>query len=96
MAEKDAKRTTNHDTIKKWIEDRDGKPAKVKGTENTGKSVGLLRIDFPDYDDNDKNLEEISWDEFFNIFDENNLNFLYQEKTEDGKTSRFSKFINKD
>ena len=28
-------------------------------------------------------------------FDENNLTFLYQEKTKDGKQSRFSKLIDR-
>jgi hypothetical protein len=38
-------------------------------------------------------VEAISWDEFFIGFDENNLAFLYQEKTKEGKVSRFSKLI---
>ena len=40
-------------------------------------------------------MEAISWDEFFMGFDENNLAFLYQEKTKDGSTSRFSKLIDR-
>ena len=35
----------------------------------------------------------IEWGEFFEIFDENDLNFLYQDKTADGGTSRFNKFV---
>jgi hypothetical protein len=41
-------------------------------------------------------LEEISWDEFFKAFEENNLAFLYQEKMKDGKQSRFSKLVDRD
>jgi len=55
----------------------------------------LLRIDYPGFSGEDT-LEPIEWDEFFEIFDENNLAFLYQEKTADGGQSRFSKFINRD
>ena len=33
---------------------------------------------------------------FFIGFDENNLAFLYQEKTKDGKESRFLKLIDRD
>jgi len=93
MKSQDSKQTTDHKTIKKWVEDRKGKPAIVRDTESSGKSKGLLRINFQD--SKEENLEDISWDEFFKTFDENNLEFLYQEKTKDGKTSRFSKFVNK-
>ncbi len=81
--------TTDHETIRQWAEARDGHPAVIR-TKGKG---GVLRIDFGEPEDN---LEEISWDEFFKIFDENKLNFLYQDKTQDGGTSRFNKFVNKD
>ncbi|KKK84543.1 hypothetical protein LCGC14_2782280, partial [marine sediment metagenome] len=53
----------------------------------------ILRIDFEPPEDN---LQEISWREFFKIFDENKLAFLYQDKTADGETSRFCKFVERD
>ncbi|UXN71153.1 hypothetical protein N8A98_08205 [Devosia neptuniae] len=81
--------TTSHDEIRKWAEARDGHPAKV----DTGGKGGILRIDFGEPEDN---LEEISWDEFFQIFDENKLAFLYQDQTSDGGKSRFNKFVNRD
>ena len=37
----------------------------------------------------------MSWEEFFKIFDEGELAFLHQDKTHDGKESRFSKFVHK-
>lgn len=82
--------TTDHDTIKQWIEARKGHPAVVRATEDNGKSGGLLRVEFRDPEDK---LEEVDWDEFFKIFDENELAFLYQDKTADGHESRFNKFI---
>lgn len=91
MTKHESKTTRDHDEIKKWAEDRKGKPAVVKSTEDTEKGGGILRINFPGYAED--NLETISWEEFFTIFDENNLEFLYQEKTQDGKTSRFNKFV---
>lgn len=63
----------------------------VHGTES-GDS-GLLRIDFAERDDN---LDEISWDDFFRIFDENDLEFLYQDETKGGEVSRFFKFVRHD
>jgi len=87
-----SKRTTNHDEIRKWVEERGGQPAHVKST-GKGKDAGLLRISFPGYDDeDDENLEPIGWDEFFRTFDENQLSFLYQEHTADGQLSTFNKF----
>jgi hypothetical protein len=82
-----AKRTRDHGTIRKWAEERGGHPAMVEGTQ-------ILRIDFDDPDGSrDENLERVSWDEFFRVFDERNLEFLYQERTESGKISRFNKFV---
>lgn len=43
----------------------------------------------------EETLEKISWDEFFQIFDENKLAFLYQDRTEGGDTSRFNKFVSR-
>jgi hypothetical protein len=90
----DSKVTTNHDEIKRWVEERDGRPARVKGT-NTSGSVGVLRIDYPGYSGEDT-LETITWDEFFKGFEANNLAFLYQEETKEGGKSRFSKLIDRD
>ena len=89
----EAKVTTDHKEIQKWVEDRGGHPARVKGTER-GESSGVLRIDYPGYS-GEQRLEEISWDEFFKAFEENNLAFLYQEETKDGKQSRFSRLFDR-
>lgn len=85
-----AQRTRDHAAIRKWIEERKGRPSIVGATGGKGRKGGLLRIDFGEKDDA---LEEIGWDEFFQIFDENDLEFLHQDKTADGKPSRFSKFV---
>ena len=87
----EAKTTTDHETIKKWAEARDGAPATVKGTARSDEA-GVLRIDFGP---KEQRLEEISWDEFFEKFDEADLAFLYQDRTKDGKLSRFHKFTHR-
>jgi hypothetical protein len=84
----EAKVTTDHEEIRNWVEERGGNPARVKSTDKAG-SGGLLRIDYPGFSGEDT-LEEITWDEFFAAFDANNLAFLYQDETKDGKESRFS------
>ncbi|RAI45100.1 hypothetical protein [Rhodoplanes roseus] len=84
--------TTDHDAIRKWAEERGGHPATVKGTETGKEHAGILRLDF---DPRDEKLEELSWDEFFDKFEESDLAFLHQDKTADGKVSRFHKFVSR-
>ncbi len=81
--------TTDHKTIKRWVEERKGRPSTVKATEEDG-HAGILRIDFAP---KDEGLEEIGWDEFFQKFDESKLAFLHQDRTKDGELSRFHKFV---
>ena len=87
----EAHATTDHDEIRQWAEERGGEPARVSQTGG-GRDAGLLRIEF---DDTEEDLESISWDEFFDKFDEKNLAFLYQEETKDGGTSRFFKIVDR-
>lgn len=75
-------RTKDHKTIRRWVEARRGRPAKVE----TGGEGGILRVDF---DPPDEGLVRIEWEEFFEIFDRQGLEFLH----EDGKESRFNKFV---
>ncbi|MDR6636206.1 hypothetical protein J2X72_005020 [Phyllobacterium sp. 1468] len=84
----DSKTTTDHNTIQRWAEERKGVPSKVTGSGEGG----ILRIDFGEPEEG---LEKISWENFFEVFDERKLAFLYQEKTADGKMSRFNKFVSK-
>ncbi|WP_274425850.1 hypothetical protein [Chelativorans sp. YIM 93263] len=83
-----ASTTTDHQTIREWAESRNGKPARVKGSS----PGGILRIDFGEPEES---LEEISWDEFFQIFEDRKLAFLYQERTDSGDTSRFNKLVDR-
>ena len=85
--------TTDHEQIRQWAESRGGKPACVRGTGGGG-DTGLLRIDFPGYSGGDS-LQEISWDEFFEKFDEQGLALLYQDTTKDGQPSNFNKLISR-
>src|SRR4051812_46706319 len=89
--------TTDHDEIRRWAEERGGRPARVKdtggGKGGKGKGgPGILRLDFGEPDES---LEEISWEEFFQAFEENELALLHQDKTADGKPSRFNKLVHR-
>jgi hypothetical protein len=83
--------TQNHEEIRRWAEQRGGKPSHVKRTGSEA-DTGVLRIDFPGYSGADT-LEEISWDQWFEKFDERNLALLYQEETAGGERSNFNKIV---
>src|SRR5947208_8232462 len=85
------KTTQDHDEIRRWAEERGGKPAHVKSTES-GDDIGILRIDFPGFS-GEGSLEEISWDDFFEKFDANDLALIYQEETAEGERSNFNKIV---
>lgn len=87
--------TTNHDEIRQWVEQRGGVPATVEGTGDD-ETAGVLRVDFPDSGGDDGNLMTISWDEFFEKFEDAKLAFVYQENTADGEESRFNRFVSRD
>jgi iron-sulfur cluster repair protein YtfE (RIC family) len=89
-----AKTTTDHQTIREWVESRGGCPAHVKGTGRDG-DPGILRIDFPGYSGK-QSLESIPWDQFFAAFDKNGLAFIYQDRARGGQPSRFNKLVARD
>src|SRR5581483_2916021 len=79
--------TIDHDEIRKWAEARGAEPAVVEGTD-------ILRLDFPGY--SGEKLQHISWDEFFQKFDEKGLALMYEERTADGKRSNFNKLVSRE
>lgn len=84
--------TTDHQEIQEWVDARNGFPATVKDT-NSAEDVGILRIGF---DPKEDGLQSLEWKTFFEKFESDSLAFLYQEKTEDGSTSRFCKFVDRE
>jgi hypothetical protein len=83
--------TTDHREIRRWVESRDGRPAHVRGT-GSGGDPGVLRIDFPG-GAGGEDLEGVTWDEWFDKFDREELGFLYQERKADGSPSTFNKLV---
>ena len=65
----------------------------MRGTGDK-QDTGMLRIDMPGYTGADK-LAPISWDDWFEKFEEKGLAFLYQDKTAGGKKSNFNKLVNR-
>lgn len=85
-----ARITTDHDEIRKWVEARGGQPAHVRRTEYMD-DPGVLRIEYPGFRSSEK-LEPLSWDEWFEAFDKHQLAFLYDPDPR----SRFSKLVDRD
>lgn len=77
--------TTNHREIRNWVEKNNGRPACVTGT-GQGKDPGMLRIDF---DEKEDTLSEITWEQWFEWFDRNELALLHSED------SRFNKLVSR-
>jgi len=85
---------TDHEQIRQWAEERNGVPSCVRGTGEEG-DIGMLRLNFPGYSGEDS-LQEISWDDWFEKFDERNLALIVQEKTARGQKSNFNKLITRE
>ena len=86
--ERSGRPTTDHDEIREWAERDGGQPARVKGTGDE-EAVGMMRIDFPGYSGEGK-LEPISWEEWFEKFEEKQLALLFREQ------DRFNKLVSRE
>lgn len=85
---------TDHEAIRRWAEKRDAWPACVRRTRGR-KDVGMIRLDFPGYS-GAGSLQEISWDEWFEKFDDTNLALIVQNQTASGEKSNFNKIVGRD
>lgn len=74
MAERQT--TTDHETIRNWVEAHGGIPSTVKNTL-PGDEAGVLYIDFPGWVK--KDVDETTWEVFFKKFDRENLALSYQD-----------------
>lgn len=91
-----SKTTSDHGTIRRWAEERGAKPACVKDTDGQG-DTGRVRLEFLGYSSsNDESLQQISWEEFFQKFDERRLALVYQDKTAGGERSNFNKLVSRE
>lgn len=79
--------TTDHQEIRSWALKHNAKPAviEVEGLPNEKKGI---RLDFPGTQDesmltDSRQSEDVSWDEFFQVFDSEGLAFLYNDQIDD-------------
>jgi hypothetical protein len=91
----DTKTTTDHNEIRRWAEDRGGRPVRVHGVFGKTGDATDLRIDFL-FDKYDDDVEQISWEDFFAQLDREQMVLVYQTETEGGSTSRFARIVRKE
>jgi hypothetical protein len=82
----------------RWISANAGPPADQPPAalpHQGGAQLAIGKNDAPSAakEADDDKLKEVSWEEFFQVFDESDLSFLYSEETAEGQTSRFFKFV---
>lgn len=63
--------TRSHETIRRWAEERGGRPARVRGSSD------VLRLAFGEVA---PNWEPIDWPTFFEVFDRTGLTFIYEDR----------------
>src|SRR5205823_7381192 len=84
---------TDHEDIRQWAEARGGMPARVKRTGGDD-DVGMIRIDFPGYS-GEQSLEHISWEQWFEKFDEKELALVVENQSSEGDKARFNKLVSR-
>ncbi|HLI84171.1 MAG TPA: ferritin-like domain-containing protein [Bryobacteraceae bacterium] len=85
---------TDPEEIRAWAEDRGAQPACVRGTGGAD-DVGMIRLDFPGWGSDEK-LQPISWDKWFEKFDESGLALIVEEETATGQKSNFNKLVSRE
>ena len=77
-------RTTDHEIIRNWILEHGGVPAVIRDTAGEDGDGGVLRLAFGDRLD-EKDMQRVSWNEFFAIFDIRRLRFRYDDPVVKGE-----------
>lgn len=85
---------TDHEEIRQWAEERGAQPTCVRGTGGRG-DTGMIRLDFPGYT-GEQSLQPISWDDWFEKFDQHGLALIVQDKTGRGQKSNFNKLVSRE
>jgi hypothetical protein len=80
--------TIDHDTIRRWAEEREGYPATLEGS-HPGTEAGVLRIGF----EGDEGVDRIGWDEFFEKFEQKALAMRIHNEPAKGGHDRFHEFF---
>ncbi len=80
IRDKSTVRTFKHEDIKSWAEAREARPVQVRNFEGE-RVTDRVRFRFPSESFPDE--EDLSWNEFFEIFDESKLEFVFEDIADD-------------
>lgn len=82
-------RTVDHDIIRDWIEERNGTPVTILGADDEEVIDIAFGPQTPDF-------EAITWEEFFERFDQSGLVFQYTDETIPGEEKQGYNFVSAD
>jgi hypothetical protein len=86
----------DHEEIQQWAEDRGAVPTCVRGTGGRARrDTGMIRLEFPRFGEEPK-LQPISWDDWFQKFDDSGLAVMVQDETASGERSNFNKLVKRE
>lgn len=88
--------TSDHEFIRNWATERNGRPVTIQSATREALNQPEVRILFPDYNTDKYNINPLSWDEFFERFEQSNLALLYQERSWTGGESRFCILVDRE
>jgi hypothetical protein len=72
----DAHATTDHEKIRRWTEQHGGHPAKVSDKASGNRAATeLLYVNFPGTTERPPYIEQVSWNEWFALFENHGLAF---------------------
>lgn len=87
-------RTIDHQTIRRWAEERGMMPAVVEDTAKSPGILPVLHLTRPG-DRTTSGLADLSWSEFFEMFEQRQLTLVYQDATAAGVPSEFYLFVDR-
>ncbi len=79
--------TRSRDVIRRWAEERRATPVAATREDGNGRPR-TLRLDFPG-GSSGASLQPVTWDEWFGVFEDRDLVFLFQERLRNGDQSNF-------
>jgi hypothetical protein len=80
--------TRSHEVIKRWAAERGAEPVGVDYTNSEVRP--LLRLEFPGIAD--QTIKTLEWEQWFEVFDREELVFIYEEDQRDGRPSNYYAF----
>jgi hypothetical protein len=83
--------TTDHDEIRRWVEDHGGRPVRVR-TPGVPDDPGVPQIDLL-HGRGDPSLDPVGWDEWFRMFDAYELAVLFRDGEDDDWSRASLEFV---